>query len=358
MKTFEIIKAEKSRMDTIDWDNLGFGIYFSDHMFVSDYTNGKWDDGKIVPYGPMSIEPTNCTLHYGQSIFEGMKAFPTKNGGINLFRPYMNARRLNRSGRRVCIPSFDEDTFVDAIKQLVKLDYNFIPKKPGTSLYIRPVAFGISNFLGVHPSKDYRLVIMTSPVGSYYPEGLNPVKILISTKYVRAVPGGTGSAKTAANYAASLLAGKEAKEQGYSQVLWLDGVNRTLIDEVGAMNIMFVINDELITPSLETGTILEGVTRDSVLRIANDQGIKVTERAITIDEIVEANQKGTLQECFGTGTAAVISPVGLLSYNKQDFIINNMKIGPIAQMFYDKITGIQYGELDDEYDWITTVEKD
>lgn len=345
-------------MDTIKWDNLGFGLYFSDYMFVSDYKDGKWDDGKIMPYGPMQIEPTNCTLHYGQSIFEGMKAFPNKQGNINLFRPYMNARRLNRSARRVCIPSFDEDTFVDAIKQLVKLDYDFIPKKPGTALYIRPVAFGISNFLGVHPSKDYRLMIMTSPVASYYPEGLNPVRILISTKYVRAVPGGTGSAKTAANYAASLLAGKEAKEQGFSQVLWLDGVNRTLVDEVGAMNIMFVINDELITPSLESGTILAGITRDSVLKIAFDHGLKVSERAITIDEVLEANKKGTLQECFGTGTAAVISPVGLLSYNNEEIVINDMKIGPIAQMFYDKITGIQYGELDDEYDWIITVEKD
>ncbi len=358
MRTFEIKKTEKSRIDSINWNKLGFGIYLSDHMFVSDYKNGKWDDGKIVPYAAMDIEPANCTLHYGQSIFEGLKAFPNKHGGINLFRPYINARRLNRSARRVCIPSFDEDTFVDAIKQLVMLDREFIPKKPGTSLYIRPVAFGISNFLGVHPSDDYRLMIMTSPVASYYPEGLNPIKILVSTKYVRAVPGGTGAAKTAANYAASLLAGQEAKEQGFSQVLWLDGVNRTLIDEVGAMNIMFVINDELITPSLESGTILEGVTRDSVLKIAYDQGIKVTERAITIDEISEANQKGTLQECFGTGTAAVISPVGMLSYSNNDILINDMKIGPIAQMFYDKITGIQTGELDDEYDWITTIQLD
>lgn len=358
MKKFPIIRTKKSRIDTVDWDNLGFGKYFSDHMFISDYKNGKWDEGKIIPYGPMEIEPGNCTLHYGQSIFEGLKAFRSNNGDINLFRPYKNARRMNRSGRRVCIPSFDEDTLVSAMKELVKLEYDWIPKTRGHSLYIRPVAFGISNFLGVHPSEDYRMVIMTSPVASYYPEGLNPVKILISTKYVRAVPGGIGMAKTAGNYAASLLAGQEAKEQGFNQVLWLDGVKRTLIDEVGAMNIMFVINDELITPSLESGTILEGVTRDSVLRIAFDNDMKVSERAITIDEVLEASKNGTLQEVFGTGTAAVISPVGFLKYLNEDITINDMKIGPVAQMFYDKITGMQYGELDDDYDWIINVKMD
>jgi branched-chain amino acid aminotransferase len=358
MKTFPVTRTEESRINTVDWDNLGFGIYFSDHMFVSDFVDERWDEGKIIPYGPMEIYPGNCTLHYGQTIFEGLKAFPNKHGGVNLFRPYMNARRMNRSARRVCIPTFDEDTFVNAIKQIVRVDKDWIPKKPGTSLYIRPVSFGISNFLGVHPSDDYRFIIMTSPVGSYYPEGMNPVKILISTKYVRAVPGGTGTAKTAGNYAASLLAGQEAKEQGFSQVLWLDGVKRTLIDEVGAMNIMFVFDDELVTPSLESGTILEGVTRDSVLKIAYDEGMKVSERAITIDEIVEANQKGVLQECFGTGTAAVISPVGLLRYHNEDIVINDMKIGPVAQMFYDRITGIQYGDVDDEFDWVVDVELD
>ncbi len=356
MANFKIEKAETTRINNVNWDNLGFGQYFSDHMFVSDYENEKWDEGRIIPYGPMPIEPAMCTLHYGQSIFEGLKAFRDVKGGINIFRPDKNAARLNHSGSRVCIPPFDEKLFVEAIKELVKIDINWVPKQRGQSLYIRPVAFGTGNFLGVHASPTYRLIIMTSPVASYYPEGLNPVKILVSSEYVRAVRGGLGSAKTAANYAASLLAGTIAKKNGYSQVLWLDGVTRHFIDEVGAMNIMFVINDEIVTPSLEQGTILAGVTRDSVLTLAREWGMKVSERQITIDELIEAYETGKLQEVFGSGTAAVISPVGLIQYNDKSMIINDMKIGPIAQKKYDTITGIQYGELEDVHGWNVHIE--
>jgi branched-chain amino acid aminotransferase len=351
MANFKITKTNKTRINDIDWNNLGFGVYFSDHMYLAEYKNGSWNEGEIMPYGPLPMEPGMCTLHYGQSIFEGLKAFSSIKGGVNIFRPDMNAKRLNHSGSRVCIPPFDIKTLIEAMIELVKTDIDWVPHLRGTSLYIRPVVFGSSNFLGVHVSSDYMLAIMTSPVASYYPEGLNPLKIMVASEYVRAVRGGLGSAKTAANYAASLLAGKVAKESGFSQVLWLDAVTRSFVDEVGAMNIMFVIDDELITPPLEQGTILAGVTRDSVLTIARDWGLKVAERPVEIDELFDANEKGTLNEVFGTGTAAVISPVGMLSYKDRSMVINDNKIGSIAQKMYDTITGIQYGELEDIYGW-------
>lgn len=351
MANIKVIKTEQSKIDSVDWDKLGFGVYFSDHVFISDYADGKWDDGSIKPYGPMEIEPGMCTLHYGQSIFEGLKAFRDVKGGVNIFRPDQNALRLQRSGKAVCIPPFDADRLVEAMKQLIILDNKWIPKQRGHALYIRPVVFGSGNFLGVHASDKYRLIIMTGPVASYYPEGLNPVKILVESEHVRAVRGGLGSAKTAANYAASMLAGKKAKEKGYAQVLWLDGVSRDFVDEVGAMNIMFVIGDELITPSLDSGSILPGITRDSVLTLASEWGMKVSERQINIEELFEAHKKGELKEVFGTGTAAVISPVGQLHYKNENIIINDMKIGTLSQKLYDTITGIQYGEIEDKHNW-------
>lgn len=356
MPNFQIQKAQTTKLNQIDWDNLGFGKYFSDHMFISNYDGNSWDDGLIMPYGPLPIEPGMCTLHYGQTVFEGLKAFHSVDGCVNIFRPDMNAKRLNHSASRVCIPPFNEHKFIEAIVELVKIDKDWVPKKRGQSLYIRPVMFGSGNFLGVHPSTTYMLIIMTSPVASYYPEGLNPLKILIADEYVRAVRGGLGSAKTAANYAASLLAGQKAKDGGYSQVLWLDGITHEFVDEVGAMNIMFVIDDELITPPLDQGTILAGVTRDSVLKLGREWGLKVSERPLTVHEIFEANSKGRLKEVFGTGTAAVISPVGLLSFKGQSIIINDMKIGEIAHKMYDTITGIQHGEIEDKYGWIVKVE--
>jgi len=356
MKKIPVKKAEKSRIDGVDWNNLRFGVYLSDHIFVADYYDGAWRDLRIEPYAPMPIEPANCTLHYGQTVFEGLKAFATEKNIVNLFRPYKNAKRLNHSGQRVCIPPFDEDTLVEAMIELIKIDKQWIPRQRGHSLYIRPVVFGSSNFLGVHSSSNFRLIVMTTPVGSYYPEGLNPIKILVASEYSRAVRGGLGSAKTAANYAASLLAGEQAKKMGFSQVLWLDAVSREFIDEVGAMNIMFVIGDELITPPLDHGTILDGVTRDTVLTLARSWGLNVSERHIKITDVLEAHKTGKLKEIFGTGTAAVISPVGMLSYRDSNIVINNMQIGPLAQRLYDTITGIQYGELEDIYDWNVKIE--
>ena len=351
MPDFKVTKAKTSKIDQINWDNLGFGVFLSDHMYMSRYDGNEWNEGEIIPYGPMEVEPSMCTLHYGQSIFEGLKAFRDVKGGINVFRPDMNAARLNRSAEKVCIPEFSESRFIEAIKAVVKVDHKFIPTTRGHSLYIRPVCYGDGNFLGVHSSKTFRLIIMTSPVSSYYPEGLNPVKIKVEHEYVRAVRGGLGNSKTAANYAASLYASTKAKEQGFAQVLWLDGVERAFVDEVGAMNIMFVIDDELITPPLGMGSILAGVTRDSVLQLAREDGMKVSERKITINEIYAAHQNGSLQEVFGTGTAAVISPVGMLHYKGEDIVINNGVIGNYAQKFYDTITGIQYGEIEDVHGW-------
>jgi branched-chain amino acid aminotransferase len=299
----------------------------------------------------MEIEPGMCTLHYGQTIFEGLKAFRDINGGVNIFRPDKNAERLNNSAIRLCMPTYDPDLFIQALIELVKVDNQFIPYKRGQSLYLRTVLFGSSNFLGVHASTDYKLIIMTSPVASYYAAGLNPVKILVEDKYVRAAKGGLGSAKTAANYAASLYANMKAAEKGFAQVLWLDAITHDLVNEVGAMNIMFVIDNELITPSLESGTILPGVTRATVIELAKEWGMEVTERGLSITEVIEAHQTGRLKEVFGTGTAAVISPVGLLAYKDKEFVINNMEIGPIAQKFYDTITGIHYGEIEDKYGW-------
>lgn len=353
---FKITKNPETRINAVDWNNLRFGVYFSDHVFISRYKDGKWDDGAIEPYGQLPFEPGLCTLHYGQTIFEGLKAFDVKSGGANIFRPDMNVARLNRSAELVCIPTYENERLLAGIRELVKVDSKFIPKEKGQSLYIRPVAFGSGNFLGVTASSEYYLIVMTSPVASYYAAGLNPVKIMVSTEHVRAVQGGVGAAKTAANYAASLFAGMEAQRKGFSQVLWLDGVNRKDIDEVGAMNIMFVIDDELITPTLDKGTVLAGVTRNTVLTLAKEWGMKVSERNISIDEVVEAHKNGKVKEVFGTGTAAVISPVGLLEHKGKEMVFNDMKIGPVAQKFYDTITGIQYGEIEDKHNWIQHVD--
>ncbi|MCX6155365.1 MAG: branched-chain amino acid aminotransferase [Candidatus Kapabacteria bacterium] len=351
MNLFPVTKTTNTRINNVNWDNLGFGVYFSDHMFMSDYVDGKWDDGAIVPYGAMQIEPALCTLHYGQTIFEGLKAFRSVRGGVNIFRPHKNAARLNYSADRLCIPRYDTATLIDAMKELVKIDSKWVPSKRTQSLYFRPFVFGSGNFLGVQVSSSYRLIIMTSPVASYYPDGMAPVKILVSSEYARAVRGGLGAAKTAANYASSLLGGKKAKEMGFAQVLWLDAVSRAFIDEVGAMNIVFVIDGELITPPLDNGTILNGVTRDTVITLAKDWGMKVSERLITVEEVFEAHNDGKLNEVFGTGTAAVISPVGLLSYRGNNITINDNQIGPIAQRLYDTITGIQHSEIEDIYGW-------
>ncbi len=337
-------------------DKLGFGQIFTDHMFVMDYETGKgWHDARIEPYGPFSIDPSMMVLHYGQAIFEGMKAYRNIDGKIKVFRPKSFLARMNRSAARVCIPQIDTEFVATALKKLISIDKDWVPSKEGTSLYIRPFIVATDPYLGVRPSHKYRFFIILSPVGAYYPEGLNPVKIWVETKYVRAVPGGLGEAKTPANYAASILAAEEAKEHGYTQVLWLDGVERKYVEEVGTMNIFFKINNKIVTPALN-GSILGGMTRDSVMRLAREWGMEVEEVKISIEEVYEAHANGSLQEIFGTGTAAVISPVSSLNWAGKIITVNDGKSGETSLRLYDEITGIQYGKFPDIFEWMEEVE--
>lgn len=335
-----------------DWSNLGFGKHFSDHMFIAEYDTGKgWHDARIVPYGEISISPAAMVLHYGQEIFEGMKAYRTKDGEIQFFRPEENFKRLNVSAERLVIPQFPVEDSMKALNMLVDLDKDWVPAQEGASLYIRPFIFAADPFLGVRPGDKYYYIIITSPSGAYYSSGLNPVDIYVETKYVRAVKGGMGYTKTGGNYAASLASQDEAHKQNYSQVLWLDGVEKKYIEEVGAMNIFFVIDGELVTPELQ-GSILPGITRKSVIELAKSWGMNVSEKRISIQEISDAYDNGKLEEVFGSGTAAVISPVGHLKWNDKVMEINGGKIGAFSQKVYDAMTGMQYGKLPDVMHWI------
>jgi branched-chain amino acid aminotransferase len=351
----EVVKASQSTWRHVDFDNLAFGRVFSDHMFMTEYRDKEWQDHRIVPYGNIEIAPSLCTLHYGQAIFEGLKAFRSADGRISLFRPDKYQERFNRSGARLCIPPVGRDLFMEAVVGLCKIDSDWIPRKRGASLYIRPFIFATDNFLGVHAAESYLFMVITSPVDAYYKEGLNPVKLITSGEYVRTVRGGLGEAKTPANYAASLLPAEEAQDKGFTQVLWLDAIEKKYIEEVGTMNIMFVINDELITPPLE-GSILGGITRLTVLELARQWGVTVKERRITIDEVLSEAKSGALQEVFGTGTAAVISPVGWIQHGDEAVTVNGGKIGAFSQKVYDEITGIQYGERPDPFGWRFNVE--
>lgn len=334
---------------------LKFGTIFTDHMFIMNYETGKgWHDARIVPYAPLSLEPSAMVFHYGQEMFEGLKAYKTKDGRTLLFRPNKNIERANNTNRRICIPEIPEEDFLDAIKAVVKTDEAWIPTKPGTSLYIRPFVIATDPFLGVRPSDTYMFIIILSPVGAYYPEGLNPVKIWIEDEYVRAVKGGVGEAKTGANYVASLAAQVKAHDDGYSQVLWLDGVERKYIEEVGAMNIFFKINGTVVTPMLN-GSILPGVTRNSVIELCKAWGVPVEERKISVDELYEASNNGSLEEVFGTGTAAVISPVGHLRFEDHVMQVKDGGIGELSHRIYDTITGIQLGEVEDTFNWTVEV---
>ncbi|MBZ4647478.1 MAG: branched-chain amino acid aminotransferase, group [Clostridia bacterium] len=349
------IEKTKTPKQKPDQNKLGFGQYFTDHMFIMDYTAGKgWHDPRIVPYAPLQLDPATMMLHYGQAIFEGMKAYKAKDGRILLFRPKKNMERINISNDRLCIPPIDVDFGVEAVKAIVEVDKDWIPEAEGTSLYIRPFIIATDPFLGVRPSQTYMFIIILSPVGAYYPEGINPVKIYIETEYVRAVKGGVGFAKTCGNYAASIKAQMEAKKKGYTQVLWLDGVERKYIEEVGTMNVFFKINGEIITPSLE-GSILAGITRDSSIELLRSWGLKVTERRISIQELYDAHANGTLEEAFGTGTAAVISPIGEFNWNGNIITVNQGKIGEISEKLYNTITGIQNGEIEDIFGWTVEV---
>jgi len=330
-------------------DDLGFGSIFTDHMFVMDYSVEEgWHNASIKPYGPMMMDPSFMVLHYGQETFEGLKAYKGPKGEVLLFRPEMNARRLNASNRRLCIPEIDEKIFIEAIKTLIGLDRAWIPDAPDTSLYIRPFVFATDPSLKVYPSHTYKFMIILSPVAAYYKEGLNPVSIYVETQYVRASVGGVGFAKTGGNYGASLIAQQKAVDKDCSQVLWLDSRDRSYVEEVGTMNVFFVKKNTLITPAL-SGSILPGITRDSVLEIAKAKGFIVEERQIRIEEVVDLLKKGEISEMFGTGTAAVISPVGRLVYENTEYIINDGSIGRVSSMMYDLITGIQCGKLKDEF---------
>ena len=334
---------------------LGFGQIFTDHMFVMDYVDGQgWINPQIVPYGPLSLEPSAMVFHYGQAIFEGLKAYRAPDGSINLFRPHLNFERINVSNSRMVIPQIDPDFCVYCLKQLIKLEQDWIPTAPGTSLYIRPFIIAIDPYLGVRPAHMYKMMIILSPSGAYYPQGLNPVNIYVENEYVRAVKGGTGFAKTPGNYAASLISQANAYASGYVQVLWLDGVHRRYIEEVGSMNVFFVIDGKVVTPALN-GSILPGITRRTVLELARALGYVTEERQIAIDELFELAKTGHVSEVFGSGTAAVISPVGELKYNDETMIFNEGKIGELSQKFYDVITDIQFGLKPDLYNWIEKI---
>ncbi len=335
-----------------DSSTLGFGKIFTDHMFIMDYTPDKqWHNARIVPFGRLAIHPASTVLHYGSEIFEGLKAYRKADGSVQMFRPIENIRRMNRSAERMCLPQIPEDMALEALTAFVSVEQDWTPSAPGTSLYLRPFMFGNDESLGVHAVHNATYIIIASPVGSYYKEGLNPVKIMIESDDVRAVRGGTGEAKCGGNYAASNRAGQRAEEKGYSQVLWLDGVHRKYIEEVGAMNVMFKIAGEVVTPML-SGSILPGITRKSCIEVLRDNGYNVSERLISIDELEEAMENGTLEEAWGCGTAAVVSPIGRLMYEDVEYVINGEKIGEVTQKLYDILTGIQWGKIEDEFGWV------
>ena len=351
MLNIKIEKTTAPKAKPAKGQKLGFGHIFTDHMFVMNYTEGKgWHDARIVPYQNLSLSPASMVFHYGQEMFEGLKAYMGDDGKAYLFRPDMNAKRANQSNDRLCIPNVPEEDFVEAVRAVVEVDKDWIPTEPGTSLYIRPFIIATDDFLGVAPSKTYLFMVILSPSGAYYESGLAPVGIWIEDEYVRAVKGGMGFAKTGGNYAASLIAQVKAHDDGYSQVLWLDGVERKYIEEVGAMNIFFKIAGKIVTPMLN-GSILPGVTRNSVLTLCRAWGYEVEERRISVDELVAAAKDGSLEEVFGTGTAAVVSPVGKLRYMDDVMQIGGGEIGELTQKLYDEITGIQWGRKADPFGW-------
>ncbi|MBR3941821.1 MAG: branched-chain amino acid aminotransferase [Clostridia bacterium] len=346
-----ITKTTAPKQKPQDESKLGFGKVFTDHMFIMNYSSEKgWHDARIVPYGDLTLSPASMVFHYGQEMFEGLKAYKGADGKARLFRPEMNAKRTNNTNKRLCIPELPEEMFVEAVKAIVKVDEDWIPSAPGTSLYIRPFIIATDSFLGVAPSSTYLFMIILSPSGAYYASGLAPVGIWIEDEYVRAVRGGMGFAKAGGNYAVSLAAQVKAHDDGYSQVLWLDGVERKYIEEVGAMNIFFKINGKIVTPMLN-GSILPGITRDSVIQVCKSWGLEVEERKVSVDELKEAYENGTLEEVFGTGTAAVISPVGKLRWVDEVMEIGNGQIGEVSQKLYDTITGIQWGKIEDPFGW-------
>ena len=349
-----ITPTDNSKISEIDFENLNFGRVFSDHMAELHYKDGAWQSAEIKPYDAISFEPSMMALHYGQAIFEGMKAYFSGDTTINLFRPFDHARRFNNSARRLCMPEIDENLFVELLEELLKLDFAWVPKEQGRALYIRPVMFASEEYLAAKVSEEYKLFIITSPVGAYYSEGFNPVKLTTNSEFVRAVKGGTGEAKAAGNYGGSFLPAKKAQKDGFTQVLWLDATEHKYVEEVGTMNIFFLIDGTLVTPKLG-GTVLPGITRRSVIALADKWNVPVEERRISVDELFEAHDNNKLEEVFGAGTAAVISPVGLIHHNGKSITLDQEKIGPFAKKMFDNITGIQYGKKEDPYGWVHPV---
>ncbi len=355
MKEIKIELTTSPKAKPADENNLAFGKIFTDHMYIMDYKQGEgWHNARVVPFQNLELSPAAMVFHYGQEMFEGLKAYKTEDGKVLLFRPEKNIQRANKTNERICIPQIDEDDFLNAIKTLVKVDSDWIPSEKGTSLYIRPFVIAVDPFLGVKPGDEYMFIVILSPSGAYYPEGLNPVKIWVEDEYVRAVKGGIGEAKAGANYVASLKGQVKAHDNGYSQVLWLDGVERKYIEEVGAMNIFFKIGDTVVTPQLN-GSILPGVTRDSVITMCKSWGLNVLEKRISIDEIYNAYLDGSLKEVWGTGTAAVICPVGKLLWGDKEMQVQDGSIGTLSQKLYDTLTGIQLGKIEDTFNWTMEV---
>ena len=339
-----------------DPDHLPFGRIFTDHMFMMDYDPEQgWHDGRIVPYGPIELDPASTVFHYGQEMFEGLKAYRTKEGKVQLFRPDMNAKRTNNTNKRMCMPQIDEDLFVDAVKAIVEVDKDWIPDKKDTSLYIRPFMFATEPFMGVAASKTYRFMIILSPVGPYYEHGLAPTRIYVENEYIRSAMGGTGYAKIGGNYAAAMIAEQKAHDMGFDQVLWLDAKEKKYVEEIGTSNAFFKIDGQIYTSSL-VGTILPGITRASMIEVMKEWGYKVNETRFTIEDVFKAGQEGKLEEVFATGTAAVISPVGELFWDGKSLVINDNKIGELSQKLYDELYGIQTGEIEDKRGWTVPVE--
>ncbi|MEL6636090.1 MAG: branched-chain amino acid aminotransferase [Bacteroidota bacterium] len=349
----KVTKSKESGLSSVDFDNIPFGRVFSDHMFTADYIDGEWTNFEIVPFGPFSIHPACLALHYGQAVFEGMKASKTADGQALLMRPEMHARRINNSASRLCMPDFPEDLFVEALHQLIGLDEAWIPPQTGSALYIRPFMFANGEFIGVAPSDTYKMMIFTGPVGPYYPK---PVRLIAEEEYVRAVKGGVGEAKAAGNYGASLLPAKKAREAGYDQILWLDGNEFKYIQEVGTMNIFFVIDGTVVTPATD-GAILKGITRDSFFHILRDKGYRLEERPITIDEVVQAHNAGKLTEVFGAGTAAVVAKVSDLTYRDQEMVLPPLDENSVGTILKREIDGLRAGTIVDTRNWMVPVSK-
>ena len=355
MLNIRIEKTTCPKAKPTDETALGFGKIFTDHMALIDWDEGQgWHDARIVPFANLSLHPAATVFHYGAEIFEGLKAYRRPDGGVQMFRPIENIRRMNNSAERLRLPQLDEEEALQILDTFVRLEESWVPSEPGTSLYLRPFLFGNDEHLGVHSIDNARFVLIASPVGSYYAEGINPVRIMIEADDVRAVRGGTGYAKCGGNYAASNRAGENAEKLGFSQVLWLDGVERKYIEEVGAMNVMFRFGDEIATPML-TGSILPGITRKSCIELLKAEGWTVNERLISIDELGEALKNGTLTEAWGCGTAAVVSPIGELFYKGESFKIGGGKIGEVTQKLYDTLTAIQWGKVEDTHGWIRKI---